>query len=230
LRLGQEQYWPWNDIDEAYNYRLSPLGYTIDELVAQKGGSASVPGTYQKYTTTGFGTPTGKVELYSTILEKLGSDPLPWHEEAPESQFHSPELAERYPYVLITGGRILQFYHSQQRQVEPIRRKHPQPLLQINPATAAKLGIEDGDWVWIETPNGRVRQKCKYFAGINPRVVHAEHGWWFPEEPGEEPWLHGLWESNINVVADDSPQSCDKLSGGWQLRGGLCNIYKAKSY
>ena len=103
-------------------------------------------------------------------------------------------------------------------------------MVQIHPETAKRMGIDDGDWVWIETLRGRVRMKCQYFDGIDPRVVHAEHGWWFPELPGEEPWLHGAWESNVNVLTEDDPKVCNKLSGGWPLKTGLCKVYKVKSY
>ena len=111
-----------------------------------------------------------------------------------------------------------------------MRRRHPNPLVQINPETAAKLDIKNGDWVWIESPRGRVRMKCQYFTGIDPRVVHCEHGWWFPELPGEEPWLHGVWESNVNILTADDPDRCNKLSGGWPLKTALCKIYKCKTY
>jgi anaerobic selenocysteine-containing dehydrogenase len=72
--------------------------------------------------------------------------------------------------------------------------------------------------------------KCTYFEGIHPQVVHAEHGWWYPEMPGEEPWLHGVWESNINVCIDDDPERCDPKSGGWPLKTALCKIYKQVGY
>jgi len=72
--------------------------------------------------------------------------------------------------------------------------------------------------------------KCQYFDGIDPQVVHAEHGWWFPELPGEEPWLHGIWESNVNVLIDDEPDHCNKLAGGWPLKTALCKVYKVKEY
>ena len=103
-------------------------------------------------------------------------------------------------------------------------------IAQINPKTASERGINDGDWVWIETLRGRVRQKCQYFEGIDPGVVHSEHGWWFPELPGEDPWLHGVWESNINVVTDDDPEHCNPVNGGWANRAVLCNVYKVKKY
>ena len=72
--------------------------------------------------------------------------------------------------------------------------------------------------------------KCQYFEGIDPKVVHAQHGWWFPELPGEEPWLHGVWESNINVCTDDDPDICGKKHGGWPLKTAMCKVYKAKTY
>jgi anaerobic selenocysteine-containing dehydrogenase len=102
--------------------------------------------------------------------------------------------------------------------------------VQINPKTAKKYGINDGDWAWIETLRGRIRMKCQHFDGIDPRVVHVEHGWWFPELPGEEPWLHGVWESNANVLTEDDPEVCDKVHGGWPLKTNMCKVYKVKTY
>jgi len=165
------------------------------------------------------------VELFSTIFEKLGYSPLPQYHEPPESPFSQPETAKTFPLILITGGRFDPYYASEHRQIKVFRKRRPDPRIQVNPETARSLGINDGDWVWIETPRGKVKQKCKYFEGILPKVVHAEHGWWFPEEPGEEPSLHGLWKSNINVVTDDDPDRCDPMNGGWPLRTGLCRIY-----
>ncbi len=230
IRLGQEEDWPWKTLEEAYNYRLAPLGYTLKEFIAKKAGHYSPPLQYKKYEQMGFGTPTGKVELYSTILEKLAHAPLPQYKEPPKSPLSDPALAREYPLILITGGRFLPMYHSEHRQVESWRKQHPDPIMQIHPQKAAELSINDGDWTWIETPRGCIMQRCRYFQGIDPRVVQAEHGWWFPELPGEEPWLHGAWRSNINVIIDDDLELCDKISGGWPYRGELCRVYKVETF
>jgi anaerobic selenocysteine-containing dehydrogenase len=229
IRLGQEEYWPWENLEQAYDYRLKAMGISLQEFM-DKGGVDFPTDKYNKYEEIGFATPTGKVELYSTIFEKLGYDPLPRYEESHENPFSTPQLAEEYPLMLITGGRFRPMYHSEHRNIDSLRKRRPHPLVQINPETARKLSIEDGDWVWIESPRGRVRMKCKYFTGIDPRVVHAEHGWWFPELPGEEPWLHGAFESNVNVLTDDDPDACNKLSGGWPLKTGLCKVYRCQMY
>ena len=226
LELGQEADWPWETLEALYDYRLAPVGLTFQQFMAQ-GGYLSVPKEYKRYQKVGFATPTGKVELYSTILEKLGYDPLPQFKEPPETPFSQPQLAEKYPLILITGGRVQPYYHSEHRQVASLRKMHPDPIVQINSETAKNLGISDGDWVWIESPRGKIRQKCRLFDGIDPRVVHVEHGWWFPEEDGAEPSLHGVWKSNCNVLTDDDPAICNSISGGWPLRGFLCKVYKA---
>ncbi len=229
IRLGYGEYWPWETMEQVYSYQLTPLGVSFEEFMS-KGGYDTPPLEFKKYEKMGFGTPTGKFELYSTIFEKLGYDALPQYEEPPESPISTPELAKEYPLILITGGRFFPMFHSEHRNVESTRRRHPHPLVQINPETASKLNINDGDWVWIESPRGRIRMKCQYFDGVDPRVVHCEHAWWFPELPGEEPWLHGVWESNVNVLTYDDPDKCNQLNGGWPLRTLLCKVYKVKEY
>ena len=88
------------------------------------------------------------------------------------------------------------------------------------------FGITDGDWVNIETPIGNIKQRAILDTGMHPRVVHAEHGWWFPEDPAPEPSLHGVWKSNINAVLDDNPDKCDLACGSWSCRAVLCKIHK----
>lgn len=231
IKLGQENYWKQETLEEIYDERLSPLGMTLREFMNQKEGLFFPKREYKKYEQMGgFATPSGKLELYSNIFEKLGYDPLPAYEEPKESLFSTPELAKEYPLMLITGGRIHPYYHSEHRQIESARKRRPNPIVQINPETAKKLGIEDGDWAWIESPRGTIRMKCEYFDGIHPQVVHCEHAWWLPEMPGGEPWLRGVWESNVNVLTSDDPDRCNPMSGGWPLKTALCRVYKIKQY
>jgi anaerobic selenocysteine-containing dehydrogenase len=91
------------------------------------------------------------------------------------------------------------------------------------------LGIADGDWVYIETLRGVIKQKARLNSGIRPEVVDVASHWWFPEEPAQEPWLHGVWQSNANMLTMDDPEVCDPLSGGWVLRGLLCRVYKVQT-
>jgi anaerobic selenocysteine-containing dehydrogenase len=227
IRLGQD--WPWKNLEEVFDYMLEPKGMTFKQFM-EKGNKDGPPASYKNYEEKGFATTTGKAELYSTILEKLGYDPLPQYVEPPETPLSKPDLAKEYPLILITGGRFRPMFHSEWRQIDSIRKEHPHPLVQIHPETAKGLGIDDGDWAWIESPRGSIRMKCEHFEGIDKQVVHCQHGWWYPELPGEEPWLHGVWESNVNVLTEDDPDQCNPINGGWPLRTALCKVYKCKVY
>jgi anaerobic selenocysteine-containing dehydrogenase len=194
------------------------IGMTFDEL--KQRGFVKVPFKYRKFEQHGFKTPTGKIELYSTRLEALGYPPLPYYEEPPESPIRTPDIARDYPLVLTTGGRISFFFNSEHRQIANLRKARRDPLAEIHPATAARYGVVDGDWMWIETRRGRIQQKAKVTAGIDPRVIHVEHGWWFPEEPAPD---YGMWRSNANLLTDNQPPY-DPAMGTYQLRALLCRV------
>jgi anaerobic selenocysteine-containing dehydrogenase len=82
---------------------------------------------------------------------------------------------------LTTGRRIPVYFHSAHRQLPFCREQAAVPLFEINPQTAADLGIEQGDWCWIESPRGKIRQAANLSYGIAPGAAEAEHAWWYPE-------------------------------------------------
>ncbi|UCF94199.1 MAG: molybdopterin-dependent oxidoreductase [Desulfobacterales bacterium] len=219
-RMGQE--W-WDTVEDALDYLLEPSGLTWEQF--KEAGYLKGEQVYHKYREKGFSTPTGKVELYSTILEKWGHDPLPKYTEIPESPVSRPDLAAKYPYILNTGLRIPTFFHSANRMIPWLREIRPEPLVEIHPQTAQKHGIEEGDWVEIASPRGRVKQRAKLNEGIDPRVVVAEHGWWYPELKDAG---HGWDRANINLLTDNSHASMDPVMGATNLRVLLCNIARAE--
>jgi len=217
-RMGQEKYW-WNTLEDALNYMLEPSGMDFREF--KEKGHLKGEMRYRKHEEKGFSTPTGKVELYSTVLEKWGYDPLPQYREIPESPVSRPDLLERYPYILNAGLRTPVFFHSEHRMIPWLREIRPDPLVEIHPETAKAHGIEDGQWAYIESPRGRIKQRVKLNPGIDPRVVVAEHGWWYPEEEGPG---HGWDVSNVNVLTDNDPAGYDPAMGSTNLRVLLCAI------
>jgi anaerobic selenocysteine-containing dehydrogenase len=220
-RLGQGAYWQ-ESVEADLDYILEPMGMTWDEF--RRLDYYKVSQEYRKYKKEGFLTPTGKVELYSTVMEKWGYDPLPGYRETPESPVSKPEMVKEYPYILITGARAPVFFTSEHRMIDWLREIVPDPVVEIHPEVAAKLGISDGQWVFIESPRGRIKQRAKLTTGIDPRVVAAQYGWWFPEikTPG-----HGWQESNVNILTDNDPAGYDLAMGADNLRVLMCKIYPA---
>ncbi len=218
-KLGLAEYFPSLQVmaDEA----LAPMHITWDEL--KKCGRIETPLEYRKYEKCGFGTPTGKFELYSTMMRDWGYDPLPSHVEPPESPYRTPERYAQFPLILITGAKQAMYMHSQNRQVDSIRRLAPQPVLEMHADTAAASGIAEGDMVWVETARGKLQLRAHLHQRIQAKVVAIPHGWWFPEQAGPD---HGIFESCANVLTDDNADLCDPTFGSSPLKGLLCRVYK----
>ncbi|MDR0514008.1 MAG: molybdopterin-dependent oxidoreductase [Coriobacteriaceae bacterium] len=199
-------------------YRRYETGYII-------GGSAGMMGGPPIPPTPGWATPTKKYELWSTIIESHYPDgrfDLPNYSEPPHSPISDPELAKEYPLIVTTGRRIPVYFHSEHRQLPWCRELWPAPRCEVNPEDAAELGIEQGDWIWIETKWGKVRQVADLYYGIKKGTICCEHQWWFPElnESG-----HGFMLSGINCVNDRDAQC--PICGASNLRAYLGKIYKA---
>jgi anaerobic selenocysteine-containing dehydrogenase len=218
-RIGQGKFW-WDTFEGGLDYILKPMGITWQDFKKMDCIRGEVK--YQKYKESGFSTPTSLFELYCTTLEKMGYDPLPQFREPPESPVSTPQLYREYPYILITGARQPGFFHSENRQLPWLRELDRDPIVEIHPDTAAGENIQEGDWVIIESLRGKIRQRAKLFAGLDPRVVAAQHAWWFPEkkEPG-----HGWDESNINILTDNGYETMDPAMGATSIRTLLCKIY-----
>ena len=223
--------WPWDNVADFFTDQIKPqLGITFEEL--QELGWVQQEFEYRKYEKgllrpdgePGFNTPTGLVELRSSLYEDRAEDPLPYFEENALTPYSRPELAEEYPLIMTTGGRETTSFHSEHRQVPSLRALMPNPLVQINPETAALYGIEEGDWVCIENPLGKAIEKAHVTPIVDPRVIHAQHGWWFPEQDPEAPNLSGVWKANINSLVPH--RAIGRIGFGAPFKNVLCKIYK----
>jgi anaerobic selenocysteine-containing dehydrogenase len=171
----------------------------------------------------GFNTPSRKVEFYSETLLKEGYSALPDYEEplvGPESR---PDLVARYPLILTCAKDSL-YCESQHRGLPSLRRRAPDPQVDLHPTAAAARAIEAGDWVTIETPKGRVRARARLDKSLDPQVVCGQHGWWqaCPEidAPGFEPF--GSDSANFNLVIGHD--DVDPVSGSVPMRAYVCEI------
>jgi anaerobic selenocysteine-containing dehydrogenase len=216
-RCTNRDFW-WPTIKDALNDILRPTGFSWDEFCRR--GYLEGERRFRKYQTEGFRTRTGKFEFYSTVMEKLGYDPLPGYVDPPETPWSNSELAKKYPFQLITGARIKSFFHSENRQLGPLRNNHPDPIVEIHPNIAAKKGIAQGDWVKISSPRGSVLQRAEITDKVPENVISANHGWWFPEDKDDLGWD----KSNINILTDNDPDTYDPAFGATNLRVLLCNI------
>lgn len=216
-RVGLGQYF-WEDMAECLDDILKPAGMTYDDF--KNIGMLKGKWEYQTYEKNGFSTPSGKLEIYSEQLKKWGYEPLPSpFDTAPSAE----ESMQEYPLIL-TSAKDPFFFHSAYRNIASLRRLSPDPVLLIHPDTGSPAGIEEGDWVAVETKMGTIRQKAKLDKEIDPRIIILSYGWWFPERRDLE--LCGWRESNLNILTDNNPPY-EPAIGSTPLRAIPCRIYKS---
>jgi len=225
----------WKTIHELFDDILKPSGMTFTELqkkgwVLPPEGHPSAP--YHRYEKgllrpdkkPGFQTPSSKIEIYSSLREEWGLEPLAHYEEPPFTPVTQPELHKEYPLILSTGRRSPAYFHSEHRMIPWLRQIDPDPVVEIHPDTAKLLHIGDGEWVWVQNWLGRAKFKAKVTPVVPRWMVMATHGWWFPEKSAPEPSLFGVWESNINQLLPMGFQGKDGL--GAPIKHSLCKVYK----
>jgi thiosulfate reductase/polysulfide reductase chain A len=231
-RAGLAEGLPFTNYQEYLDYKVRPLNMTFAEF--SRTGYLINPNVERKYEKgllrpdkrPGFNTPTGKIELYSTTMDKYGYDPLPVYREPNPSPYSTGELFKDYPFILITGTRSLPLYHGLGIAVSSLRKHHPYPIVEISPFAAKKLGVNDGDSVFIEVPEktARVTRKVRIVNDLHDNVACAEGHWYLPEEQDQN---KRLWEANINILTS-LRDDFDPVVGGSGCRSLLCRITKAK--
>jgi anaerobic selenocysteine-containing dehydrogenase len=158
----------------------------------------------------GFETSSGKVEFYSELLEELGIDPLPVFVEPFESP-SSSGLGLDYPLVLTTGAKLPMFTHSQFRNIPRLSKLLPENYFSINPVTAVKYGVIDGDEIMVESPTGRLSGPVRTVSDLVENVVQV---------------FHGFNEMNANLLT--SSDFFDLGNGSPGMKSSLCRIVQEK--
>jgi anaerobic selenocysteine-containing dehydrogenase len=208
----------WNgSIRDCMDEQLKPLNLTMEELRSRPNGILSPPQApeYEKYSRVFANRsprlarepylPQGKVAIYNTTFEKHGYNPLPVWVEPPESPTGTPELLRKYPLTLSDFHTSKVYNAGWLRNVPNLREVLPYPTLQIHPDTAKERGIQNGDWVIVESPHAYMRLRAEIIPGIRPDTVMTLHGWWQGcEELGlpRYPLLDGGANSNTMYSVD----------------------------
>ena len=232
LKLGKRiapEYFPWENVGQWLDYRLEPCGLTFPDL--QDKGSLTPPLEYAKHASgklrrdgaPGFATPSGKIELNSSVFERFDLNPTP-HFYDYTSFYRKKYSGDKYPYILTSGARRPYFFGAEHRNIPSLRKHQPQPVAQIHPEIAKKTGIAQGDSVRIYSPFGSCVMKADINEYFPPDVIHCDFGWWYPEKEGAEPELFGVIECNVNSLLPSGLQGPGGL--GYPFRCFICNIKK----
>lgn len=230
-RLGLAEQFFGGSVEAAYRHQLQPSGITPEQLRAEPGGIRVPLATgHAKHgkpdkngNPGGFPTRSRKVEFWSEALLERGYAALPAFVEPANSPLSQPELKERYPLVLTCAKPTL-FCQSQHRGLPSLRKRAPDPEIEMHSSVAAERGIAAGDWVYLKTLSGGMRARARLNDQLDPRVVIGEHGWWQGCDElaanGYDPF--SAEGANFNATVD--PTARDPISGTPAHRSNLCQI------
>lgn len=151
--------------------RNGPISKGLNEVMALPGG-VFIGGvtTYEKFKKNGFNTPSKKIEFYSEQMAKKGLNPLP--------EFVEPiyKPTKDFPLYLINYKQS-EHTHSRTFNNDWLMEMKPDNPLVIHAETAARMGLKDGDAIWIESPFAKSKATVQLSQRIHPEVVALHHGY-----------------------------------------------------
>jgi len=234
-RLGfGDQFWH-GDIEAGFSDQFAPSNVTMAKLRQNPGIiTIDLNMEYNKYSKVdqtghflGFNTPSKRIEIYSSLFRERGYDPLPIWKDPIAFCFPDDDITEKYPLLLI-NSKVIEYCHSQHRAIAALRKRVPQPFLEINPRKAGELGINDEDQVMLETPYGSITLHAKLTDDIGYDVVCTQNGWWQGCDelsiPGHDPYSSK--GANVNLLY--RTDKIDPISGSLPIKGHPCNIRKVE--
>lgn len=96
--------------------------------------------------------------------------------------------------------------------------------MEINPATAERLGIAEGAWVIVENHLGKVRMTAHLTPIVKENVVSCDHGWWLPE--GDPEKLYDVFDVNVNQLIPHEENG--PLGFGTHYKSMPCKVHRAE--
>jgi anaerobic selenocysteine-containing dehydrogenase len=250
VKMGMGGAWTqWKDDLELAKWVAQPVNPSWEDHI--KNGFLLQPLEYKRYekghlrtgrppyadNKPGFKTPSGKVELWMSLFEgrpkNYTHSQIPTMQPLPEGYDETPELAKKFPILLTTGPRELNFpyFHSMLHHEPWLREIQQWPLVRIHPDTASQNGIQDGDWVWVETQWGKARFRAELYPGIHPKVVAVTHHWHYPEVASTPDNPRGAMYSSASLLTQWYGEGSGRealyhdISGNPTTRSGLlCRI------
>lgn len=211
-RLGLGAFFQYADEEDYLRQQLAPLGISPEEVRTK--GYAEVKETPHAAETLekSWNTPSGKIELYSETLAKVGFPSVPTWEEPPQ-----PEPGQFY---LLTG-KVAQSTQFGTQNNQLLNKYSDEPRLWMNTKTAADLSLTDGDWVEAASTVGKIHTRLLVTQAIRPDCVYMTPGYGHISKGLTTAYGIGAADSVVHVTYTDP------ISGGQALSQTFVTVKKA---
>ncbi len=216
-RLGLDEYFKWNDIEELLDWQLKKVGSSLEEM--KKIGVKKFPREYDDlYFVEGqeieFNTNTGKIELYSTDLAAEGFDPMPVYtkHEEPSPGFYR-----------LNYGRTPAHTFSRTANNPNLTDLMDENVLWVNPAVAKEWSLKPGQRIWLENQDGKLSTfpiKVRVTERIRFDSVYMVHGFGHAEKRMTR--AYGKGASDTELITN---VKLDPIMGGTGMRSNFVTFH-----
>lgn len=173
-RLGKEEYFDYSDPREIFQELSAasqggPIDYSgmsYERIEAEHGifwpcPASDHPGTPRLFEGGKFAHPDGKARFHAFDYRPPAED-----------------IDAEYP-LLFTTGRVVSQYLSgtQTRRIGGLVDQYPEPLCEMHPILAEKLGVKDRDLVRVSTRRGEMEVPAQVVKSIRPDTVFIPYHW-----------------------------------------------------
>ena len=212
-RLGLKKEFPWQTVEDVIDYQLEPSGINVDMLRKNPAGICIENLKYKKYKTSGFGTPSAKIEFFSNKLKENGYSPVPYSDSYAENPISFYDKRDEYPFLGISGARTNRFTHSQFRNIPSLLLNEKGCIIDINPKDACEKNILDGNTLKVETPKGCIYMKANISDIVRPNSIRIAWGW-------------GDYNPDYNLNNLTSDEKRNNITGTPSGRSFMCKVSK----
>jgi thiosulfate reductase/polysulfide reductase chain A len=196
--MGFGQHFQWKTWEDWAREQLKPVGVSLEEIKERGFWDGELK--YRKYAEAGFATPSGLIEIYCDNFEKNGYNPLP------EYKPHKVLPDEDFPLQLVNQKSSIH-KQSKTQNLPYLMEIEGENWMELHPQDAGRFGIQDGDYVEIESPQAKTTIKAKVREGILPGVVCVRHGHGFGHwglgsvAKGKGTYINTLLETSVNPIS-----------------------------
>ncbi len=211
LDLGE--YFNFEDYSEVIDWQLQKLGSSLEEMkeIGVKNYPRKSASMYFKNADGfSFGTPSGKIELYSSTFKDLGFDPLPVYTAHPE-----PEDG----FYRLIYGRAPMHTFSRTANNPNLYDLMEENCVWVNPKTARQWKLKSGQEVFLKNQDGIVSSfpiKIRVTERIRWDSVYMVHGFGHKDDRLSRTNKKGMSDTDLITTV-----KIDPIMGGTGMRGNF---------
>ncbi len=211
-RLGLGDFFQYKDEEDYLRQQLAPTGISLEDLKLKGFAEFKETSHTSEETELSWNTPSGKIELFSDTLAKVGFPGVPTWDEPPQP-------AEGQFYLLT--GKVAQSTQFGTQNNQLLHKYSDDPRLWINTKTAESLNLADDDWVEVTSSVGQIHTRLQVTQAIRPDCLYMTPGYGHLSKGLKTAFGVGAADSAVHVTFTDP------ISGGQALSQTFVTIKKA---